>query len=110
MTAPAYRGEPHPLPYTADEVLSWPEDGLRHEVIDGSLLVSPHAANRHQFFIQRLSRVIDRALPGQDWDIAAPANLRLSPDRLLVPDLVVVSRADMESVYVDPTDVELIVE
>lgn len=109
MTAPAYHGQPHPQPYTADEVLSWPEDGIRHEVFDGSLYVSPHASMNHQLLLSRLIRALDPALPA-GWEILAPANLRLSPARLVVPDLLVLSHVDRRAVAADPADVRLIVE
>jgi Uma2 family endonuclease len=104
---PAYYS--HNYPYTADEVLGWPEDGIRHEVIDGSLIVSPHANMRHQILLQRLNRALDRALPA-GWEIVAPVNLRLGADKLVVPDLVVVSHVDLQALAAIPDDVRLIVE
>lgn len=40
---------------TWSEVQTWPDDGLRHELIDGVLQVSPAPGYRHQCVVQRLT-------------------------------------------------------
>jgi hypothetical protein len=41
--------------YTVDQVRSFPEDGLRYELLDGFLLVTPAPANLHQIVTTNLT-------------------------------------------------------
>jgi Uma2 family endonuclease len=110
MATPAM--QPHPLPYTADEVLAWPEDqllGQRHELIDGSLLVSPFAAVNHQIVCSELMAVIRPALPA-GWRVLGPVNLRVSDSTLLEPDLVVVDSLPRGALAFTPDAVRVAVE
>lgn len=99
----------HPQPYTTAEVLSWPDDNTSHELIDGTLFVSPHAAVRHQRALERLRDVLRPTLP-DGWDLMGPVNLRISDVTLMEPDLVVLDRVDMDALAVEPADVRLVVE
>jgi len=40
--------------YTVDEVLAFPDDGNRYELVDGELLVTPSPAQVHQLILARL--------------------------------------------------------
>ena len=40
--------------YTATEVLAFPDDGMRYELIGGELIVSPPPVPRHQVVIGRI--------------------------------------------------------
>lgn len=48
----------HPDPFTVDDVSALPEDGMRHELLDGTLLVSPPPSVRHQFAAHRLVQIL----------------------------------------------------
>lgn len=109
MAVPAH-AQGHPQPYRAEEVLSWPDDNVFHELIDGTLVVSPHATLRHQLVLERLRRVVWPALP-QGWQLAGPANLRVSESTLLAPDLLVLSGGgDLDALAAEPAQVQLVVE
>ena len=45
---------PEPRPYTVEEVLAFPADGNRYEVVQGELLVTPAPPLRHQLVVGRL--------------------------------------------------------
>ncbi|WP_280208852.1 Uma2 family endonuclease [Nocardia cyriacigeorgica] len=49
--------------WTAADLDGLPENGLRYEVLNGQLVVSPVPEPRHQVLIQRLLRVLDDAAP-----------------------------------------------
>lgn len=52
-------GMPATVPYyTVDEVLAFPEDGNRYELVFGELLVSPAPRLRHQRIANRLGQVL----------------------------------------------------
>jgi len=91
----------------------WP----RHEILDGSLHVTPAPAPDHQLIAHRLACALEDAVP-QEHQVLAGTNVlrRGETDRLLIPDLLVVdgaamSRARKKQVsYLEPADVFLAVE
>jgi Uma2 family endonuclease len=79
--------------YTVAEVLQFPGDGKRYELIRGELIVSPAPAPRHQVLIGRLFRVLApylESLGRADTLIAAPADISWDEETLVQPDLLVV--------------------
>ena len=81
----------HPEPWTVDDVYAPPDDGMRHELLDGTLLVSPPPSVRHQLAARRLVDVLAAAAP-PDVEVLEAVGVSV-PAGLLVPD-VVVARAD----------------
>lgn len=99
--------------WTADMVRALPEDGRKHEVIDGVLFVSPAPAWRHQRAVQRLSADLDNWLrPSRVLEVfGAPPDLEFSPRRMVIPDVLVVSRPPRRPPKrVEPSVVLLVVE
>lgn len=82
-------------PWRADDLAHFPDDGVRYELVDGALLVSPAPAPRHQDVVGALYRLLFAAAPPDLKVFLAPFDVRLSATRLLQPDLVVVRRTDM---------------
>jgi Uma2 family endonuclease len=85
-----------PLPsatWTAEMVLALPDDGLRHEVVDGEHLVTPAPTLRHQAAARALFVVLyhylDRVPVGSVFE--SPADIRLDPQTLIQPDVFVVA-------------------
>lgn len=100
----------HTGPWTIDELLALPEDGMRHELIEGRLVVSPVPANHHQRAGKRLERLFDSAA-SSELEAMREINLRIGSD-LLIPDVMV---ADAEALsgagqFVKPADVTLVAE
>jgi Uma2 family endonuclease len=81
----------HPTEWTVDELYALPEDGMRHELLDGTLLVSPPPSVRHQLAAQRLVLAIASAAPA-DIEILQAVGV-VVPAGLLVPDVVVAEAA-----------------
>jgi hypothetical protein len=79
----------HDGPWAEDAYLALRHDG-RVEVVDGTLLVGPGAGERRARVIQRVRAAVDAALP-EGLRVIGPVPLRLGPDCVLVPDLVVTS-------------------
>lgn len=78
--------------WTAAMVRAMPDDGMRHEVVDGGLLVTPAPAWRHQdavtaLYLRLAPWVRERRL---GHVIVAPAEIELDPHTLVEPDLFVV--------------------
>lgn len=100
----------HPLPWTVEDLDALPEDGMRHELLDGTLLVSPPPSVRHQLAARRLVEALLRSAP-LDVEVLEAVGVLL-PAGLLVPDVVVaraaaVHRADR---VLDAVDVLAVVE
>ena len=73
--------------YTVDEVLAFPSDGNRYEVVHGELLVTPAPRNRHQLVVGRIhARLFNY------WEPTWPEDLR----NQLNPDVTVRTRGVME--------------
>ncbi len=97
-------------PWTIDDVLSLPEDGMRHEVVEGRLVVSPAPARPHQRAAKRLEWLLDDALPPR-YAAMRELNLRIGAD-LLIPDVMVALTAVLTGPgrFVEARDVVLVVE
>jgi Uma2 family endonuclease len=76
---------------TYEDYLLFPDDGLRHEIIDGEHFVSPSAVPYHQkvsrrIFVQLYLRIEET---GRGEVYYAPTDLHLSEVDILVPDILV---------------------
>lgn len=80
---------------TIDDLAAMPDDGRRHELIDGTLLVSPSPRPVHQRVVGRLWRILDDACPAGLEAFVAPLDVRLGDDTLVRPDLLVVRQAEV---------------
>ncbi|TDD11241.1 Uma2 family endonuclease [Nonomuraea deserti] len=84
-------------PFTADDLLKFPDDGNRYELCNGSLLVSPAPTKLHQLVLYQLQRILDEAAP-PELVLLSAVNLRVSDQDLYIPDFVV---ATEESLHTD---------
>jgi Uma2 family endonuclease len=98
----------HPGPWTEEEFLALPDEGQRHELLDGSLLVTPAPSSEHQQVARRLANAIEAASP-DGWEVVEAVNVRVAPSRILIPDVVVTRRAGDTLVY-EAADVALVAE
>jgi Uma2 family endonuclease len=100
--------------YTREEVLAFPDDGMRYELVHGELLVSPSPRTPHQVVVGRLyawlftycARVpVGRAM-------LSPADLSWGKDDILVqPDVFVMGlQYSMESTWEEMFEFPLFIE
>ncbi|WP_280335348.1 Uma2 family endonuclease [Nocardia wallacei] len=73
--------------WTASDLDCFPEDGLRYEVLDGQLVVTPAPALRHQIVLQWLMFALIHAVPEGSWVL--PGVGILIGDDEPIPDLIV---------------------
>jgi Uma2 family endonuclease len=87
---------PNSARWTAEMVLALPDDGRRHEVVDGELLVTPAPAWRHQQMAGALYARLREWLGVHPIGtvILAPADIVLDQHTLVEPDLFVVPLVD----------------
>jgi hypothetical protein len=84
----------HEGPWTENAYLALPRDG-RVEVVDGTLIVGPGASEQRAAVVARVRDAMAAALP-DGLSVRGPVPLRLGPDCVLVPDLVVTSVSEDE--------------
>lgn len=79
---------------TIDELLALPEDGRRHELLDGVHAVTPAPSLFHQFMVRELMTVLAAGLQGQDRFhlLSSPADIVLGARTLVQPDVFVIER------------------
>lgn len=105
---------PHPLldhqgPWTEEDYLALPEiEGLRIELVDGELIMSPVGEHSHQRIAARLWSELDRLLPAS-YDVLPDVNVRLGEGRFNIPDVVVLRQPE-DVVYSEAGNVWLVAE
>ncbi|HLA77499.1 MAG TPA: Uma2 family endonuclease [Vicinamibacteria bacterium] len=79
--------------FTYSDLLALPEDGRRHEIIEGEHLVSPSPKTDHQRVSMRLSVAIAAHVRAHRLGevFAAPLDVVLAEDVVVEPDLLFVS-------------------
>lgn len=87
-------------PLTVDDLELMPDDGHRYELIDGTLIVSPSPALRHQVVHSQLMKLLLLACPLELRVLSAPMDVVLADDTSVQPDLLVV-RHDLPGPKVD---------
>lgn len=77
---------------TYDDLVKLPDDGLRHEIIDGMHVASPSPIPRHQDASRHIQFALYRQieLPRLGKVYNAPVDLELDETDIVVPDIVVV--------------------
>jgi Uma2 family endonuclease len=83
---------------TYQDLLAMPEDGLRHELIDGVHYVSAAPRPRHQLVLARLLGRIENYLRERPVGVLlpGPADVVFTDHDVVEPDLLFVSRARRE--------------
>ena len=91
MRSPAARAD---MRLTYDDFVLFPDDGKRHEIIDGEHYVTPSPNVRHQVLVLRFAYELQhycRSQPQAGQVFAAPLDVLLSPYDIVEPDLFVVT-------------------
>jgi Uma2 family endonuclease len=74
--------------WTTDDLDALPEDGVRRELLDGVLLVSPSPSSVHQVLAMRLGVTLEQTCP-EHLFVSQANDVQLSPRRLFIPDVLV---------------------
>ncbi|OBI73098.1 hypothetical protein A5663_07140 [Mycobacterium sp. E740] len=76
-------------PLTVRDLETMPDDGRRHELVDGVLIVSPAPGTRHQIVAYRLFAVLDAARHPEFAVMGAPYAVHQGDHIELQPDVLV---------------------
>lgn len=83
-------------PFTVAERDAIPDNGYRHELLDGVLLMTPAPRLRHQSVVGSLLVALRGATPRDLQVFTAPFDVHLGIHTALQPDLVVARRSDLQ--------------
>src|SRR5688572_18627645 len=89
-----------PARLTYDDFLRFPEDGLRHEILDGEHYVSASPYVRHQVVSMQLAAILAPFVISRRLGLflSAPTDVVLSPSDIVVPDFAFVSAERLDIV------------
>jgi Uma2 family endonuclease len=79
-------------PLTRADLDGMPDDGRRHELVDGALFVTPAPVPRHQIVSAAIYRALFAACPPDLLVLYASVDVVLAEDTVLQPDLLVAAR------------------
>ena len=75
---------------------------------DGTLLVRPRETPRHQMIVGALTHAL--RVGRSDLHVMTGVPVRLAPQRIVIPDLVVTGTIDPDEPLIEAVDVRLVVE
>jgi Uma2 family endonuclease len=83
--------------YTVDDVLAFPDDGNRYELVDGELLVTPAPSMAHQVVVSHLQAALASYLKQRPdaMVLASPADISWDREKLVQPDLFVIPASEV---------------
>lgn len=110
MSEPALQWPPHVAEaWTEADLDGMPDDGNRHEVLDGRLIVTPPPPETHQGIADAIAAALRAAAP-RGWRVRREIGIRL-PGGNVIPDVTVLSPdAPRGRVWTDAGHVALVVE
>ena len=84
---------------TRADLAALPDDGWRHELVDGALLMTPAPSTRHQVVVLELAVVLRAACPDEFLVLVAPFDVVLAEDTVVEPDVLVARRSDLTATH-----------
>jgi Uma2 family endonuclease len=73
-----------------------PDDGRRHELLDGIIVVSPSPRRLHQRAVTNLAVVLVQSAPDDLEVLVAPFDVQAGPRSVVEPDVLVLPREDRD--------------
>lgn len=83
-------------PLTYQDLQTFPDDGRRYELIEGTLIVTPAPGVAHQIVVAALCRMLFAARPTGTAIAPAPLDFVPDPATVLEPDVLVFDAAEVD--------------
>ncbi|BBH65959.1 hypothetical protein ACTI_26440 [Actinoplanes sp. OR16] len=101
----------HARGWTVEDLENLPDDGVRRELLDGVLLVSPSPTDIHQIIAMRLGVALEESCPDH-LQVTQGVEIRLSSTRAFIPDVQVATdeAARRRGRFYTPDEIVLAVE
>ena len=80
----------------AEHYAAGEDTGMRRELVDGVLIVSPYASKRHALAAVRLSQILSAVCPADLLVFGSPIDVDREPATNLQPDLSVIRASDID--------------
>jgi Uma2 family endonuclease len=96
--------------FTTADLHALPDDGLRYELIDGSLEVSPSATTVHNAIARWIANLIEDANPGDEFAVGTDQSATVDEHSEPRPDVVVLRAEHVSESPFPIRDVALVVE
>jgi Uma2 family endonuclease len=99
--------------YTVEEVLAFPEDGNRYELVHGELLVTPAPGARHQLLLAELYYMLRNYVErtgGLATVVFSPADITWGTETVVQPDLFAVPTQEVSGEWKTYKTLLLVVE
>jgi len=86
--------------WTYDEYAALPDDGKRYEIMNGVLIMTPAPEPDHQSVMLLIAHYLLQAVQfkGLGRVLPAPVDVRLTSDRVVQPDVLVVLNANLHKI------------
>jgi Uma2 family endonuclease len=75
--------------FTVSDLHALPDDGLRYELIDGSIIVSPSATTGHNLIARWIAEILEAASHDAQWLVSTDQSTSINDRNEPRPDLVV---------------------
>jgi Uma2 family endonuclease len=99
----------HTEPFTEEQFFALPHTSQRHELVDGTIVMSPAPSRLHQRIAFRLATILDQAVPA-GLEVQEAVNVRLASGRIVIPDVAVLTSVGGVDLVVPAAEVLLMVE
>jgi Uma2 family endonuclease len=89
MSATSWPPHPDAVGFTVADLHALSDDGLRYELIDGSIIVSPSATPGHNMIARWIAEIVEERCPDEKWLVSTDQSTSIDDRNELRPDLVV---------------------
>jgi Uma2 family endonuclease len=80
---------PDAVGFTVADLHALPDDGLRYELIDGSIVVSPSATGSHNLIARWIAQDLESGCPTKEWVVGLDQSAAIDDRNEPRPDIVV---------------------